>query len=119
METSKNARVYRMSFASVYPLYVAKVEKKGRTKAELNDVIEWLTGYNEKQLSRVIEAQLTFEEFFSKAPLLNPKRKQINGMICGIKVQDISEPLMQEIRYLDKVVDELARNKTIGTIKRS
>lgn len=108
-----------MSFASVYPLYIVKAERKGRTKAEVDEIIMWLTGYNDKQLSNVIAKQATFEMFFAEAPKLNPARKQITGVICGIRVEDIQEPLMQEIRYLDKLIDELAKGKPMVKILRT
>lgn len=108
-----------MSFSSVYPLYVKKAEKKGRTKEEVDQVIYWLTGYDEKQLTQQLDKQTDFEGFFAQAPAMNPSRKLITGVICGIRVEDIEEPLMQEIRYLDKLIDELARGKAIEKILRS
>ena len=111
-------RVYTMSFASVYPLYIQKAEKKGRTKAEVDEVIRWLTGYTQKGLEKQIEQRTDFETFFAKAPKLNPNRKLITGVICGMRVEEIKEPLMQEIRYLDKLVDELARGKAMEKILR-
>lgn len=108
-----------MSFASVYPLYIAKVERKGRAKAELDEVIEWLTGYDANGLDKVLKNQASFETFFADAPKLNPSRKLITGVICGVRVEDIEEPLMQEIRYLDKLVDELAKGKAMAKILRS
>ena len=114
----KNERVYKMSFASVYPHYVAKAEKKGRTKAEVDEIIRWLTGYSEKQLEAVLEDRTDFENFFGKAPKLNPARDQIKGLICGIRVEEIEEPLMREIRYLDKLIDELAKGKAMEKVKR-
>ncbi len=107
-----------MSFAKVYPLYVAKAERKGRTKAEVDDIIQWLTGYTQKGLESQIEKEVTFEDFFAKAPKLNLDRKLITGIICGVRVEDIKEPLMQEIRYMDKLVDELARGKKMESILR-
>ncbi|WP_425385728.1 DUF2200 domain-containing protein [Staphylococcus simulans] len=107
-----------MAFASVYPHYVTKVEKKGRTKDELHEVITWLTGYDEAGLQQVLDEQISFEDFFAQAPSLNPNRKLITGVICGIRVENIEEPLMQEIRYLDKVVDELAKGKPLNKIMR-
>ena len=115
----KNERVYKMSFASVYPHYIAKAEKKGRTKAELDEIIRWLTGYSQEQLEAVIEDKTDFEHFFGEAPRLNPARDQIKGLICGIRVEEIEEPLMREIRYLDKLVDELAKGKAMEKILRS
>ncbi len=111
-------RIYSMTFASVYPLYITKVEKKGRTRTELDAVILWLTGYSHKELEKVIEDQLTFEAFFAQSPKINPNRKLITGVICGVRVENIEEPLMQEIRYLDLLVDELARGKAMEKILR-
>lgn len=105
-----------MSVARVYPLYIAKVKKKGRTKKEVDEVIRWLTGYTPKGLESQLKKQTDFETFFAKAPKLNPKRKLITGVICGIRVEDIKEPTMQAIRYLDKLVDELAKGKTMEKI---
>jgi hypothetical protein len=105
---ANNERVYRMAFARVYPLYIAKVEKKGRTKEELHTIIHWLTGYTEKGLQQVLDKKVDFETFFAKAPKLNPNVGLINGLICGYRMEDIEDPLMQQIRYLDKLVDELA-----------
>ncbi len=113
----QNTRVYKMPFASVYPHYVTKVEKKGRTKEELHTVIEWLTGYDKKALEQVIEKKIDFEEFFAKAKL-NPNAHKITGVICGYRVEEIEDPLMQQIRYLDKLVDELAKGKAIEKILR-
>lgn len=111
-------RIYTTSFASVYPLYVAKAEKKGRTKAELDQVISWLTGYGKKELQAQLEKRTDFETFFAKAPGMNPSRTLIKGVVCGVRVEDIKEPIMREIRYLDKLVDELARGKAIEQILR-
>lgn len=111
-------RIYAMSFARVYPLYIAKVERKGRTKAEVDEVIRWLTGYSQKQLGAVVKDETDFETFFAEAPELNPSRKLITGMICGIRVEDIKEPTMREIRYLDKLVDELAKGKLMEKVLR-
>jgi len=111
-------RIYTTSFASVYPLYVAKAEKKGRTKAEVDQVISWLTGYGQKELERQLEKQTDFETFFAKAPKINLSRTLIKGLICGVRVEDIKERTMQEIRYLDKLVDELARGKAMDKILR-
>lgn len=107
-----------MAFASVYPHYVAKVEKKGRTKEELHTVIHWLTGYNEKALKNVIDKKVDFETFFAKAPRMNPNVSKITGLICGYRVEDIKDPLMQQIRYLDKLIDELAKGKAMDKILR-
>ena len=111
-------RIYTMSFASVYRLYVAKAEKKGRTKAEVDQVICWLTGYGHKELGTELERQTDFETFFAQAPAMNPSRTLIKGMICGVRVEDVEEPVMREIRYLDKLVDELARGKAMDKILR-
>ena len=100
-----------MSFARVYPLYIAEVEKKGRTKAEVDEAIHWLTGYTEKQLKSHLDKVTDFETFFAKAPHLNPNRSLIKGVICGVRIEDIEEPTMREIRYLDKLVDELGRTR--------
>jgi hypothetical protein len=112
------SRIYKMPFASVYPLYVAKAEKKGRTKAEVDLVIRWLTGYGQQALEAQIERQTDFETFFTHAPEPNPDRRLITGVICGVRVEDIEEPVMQEIRYLDKLIDELARGKAMEKILR-
>jgi hypothetical protein len=111
-------RIYTISFASVYPHYVAKAEKKGRTKAEVDEIIEWLTGYGAEALAAELEAKTDFETFFAKAPRLNPARGAITGLICGIRVEEIEDPLMREIRYLDKLIDELARGKAMEKILR-
>ena len=107
-----------MSFASVYPLYVAKAEKKGRTKAEVDEIIRWLTGYGQKELEAQLEERSDFETFIAEAPQLNPSRALITGVICGVRVEDIKEPTMQEIRYLDKLIDELAKGKSMEKILR-
>jgi len=114
----KLERVYKMSFASVYPLYIKKAERKGRTKAEVDEIIRWLTGYSQKELDTQIEKEVDFETFFAKAPKLNPARTLITGLICGIRVEEIKEPLMQEIRYMDKLIDELAKGKPMNKILR-
>ena len=114
----KKHRIYTMSVASVYPLYVAKAEKKGRTKSEVDEIIRWLTGYSQKGLEMQLEKQTDFETFFAEAPRPNPSRASIKGVICGIRVEDIEEPTMQEIRYLDKLVDELAKGKVMEKILR-
>lgn len=111
-------RIFKMSFASVYPLYIKKVEKKGRTKAEVDKIIFWLTGYNQQELEGIIENKTDFETFFAKAPQMNPNVTKITGKICGYDVQLIEDPLMQKIRYLDKLVDELAKGKTMDKILR-
>jgi hypothetical protein len=111
-------RVYAMSFASVYPLYISKVEKKGRSTAELDDVLRWLTGYTRKGLEAQIKKKTSLEEFFASAPKLNPARSLITGVICGVRVEEIDEPLMQNIRYMDKLVDELAKGRAMEKILR-
>ena len=112
-------RIYTMSFASVYPLYVAKAEKKGRTKAEVDQIIAWLTGYSAKSLDTQLKKQVDFETFFAKAPKPNPSRTLIKGVVCGVRVEEVEEPIMREIRYLDKLVDELAKGKAMDKILRS
>lgn len=107
-----------MSFASVYPHYISKAEKKGRTKSEVDEIIRWLTGYSQEDLEEQLEKQIDFETFFGEAPQLNPSRSLIKGVICGVRVEDIEEPLMQEIRYLDKLIDELAKGKAMEKILR-
>jgi hypothetical protein len=114
----KKHRIYTLSFASVYPLYVAKAEKKGRTKTEVDEIIRWLTGYSQKELETQLEKKTDFETFVADAPQLNPSRALVKGMICGVRVEDIKEPTMQEIRYLDKLIDELAKGKTMEKILR-
>jgi len=111
-------RVYSMSFASVYPLYIAKAEKKGRTKKEIDEIIRWLTGYSQKELESQMKKKTDFETFFTEAPRMNPLRRLITGLICGIRVEDIEEPIMQEVRYMDKLIDELARGKAMEKILR-
>ena len=108
-----------MSFGSVYPLYIAKAERKERTKAEVDQIIHWLTGYDQKSMAKIIDEQTDFETFFRDAPALNPNRKLITGVVCAIRVEDIKEPLMQEIRYLDKLIDELAKGKSMDKILRA
>lgn len=110
--------VYTMSFARIYPLYVAKAERKGRTKAEVDQIIRWLTGYDQQQLEAHLARQTTMETFLLDAPAPNPLRTLITGVICGIRVENIKEPLMREIRYLDKLIDELARGKSMEKILR-
>lgn len=113
-----NARVFKMSFAGVYPHYIHKVEKKGRTKEELDTVIFWLTGYNKKSLQQVIDQKTDLETFFAEAPQINPNVSKITGVICGYRVEDIEDKLMQQIRYMDKLVDELAKGKAMEKILR-
>lgn len=111
-------KIYKMSFAKVYPMYVAKAEKKGRTKEEVDEIILWLTGYSQEDLEDQLEKNTDFEGFFGQAPKLNPSRELIKGVVCGVRVEDVEEPLMQEIRYLDKLVDELAKGKKMEKILR-
>lgn len=111
--------IYTQSFASVYPMYVDKAERKGRTKREVDKIIRWLTGYNQRQLNAKIKAETDFETFFSKAPEPNPDRQLITGVVCGVRVEDIEEPITQEIRYLDKLIDELAKGKKMEQILRT
>ena len=115
---AKKHRIFSVPVADVYPFYVAKAEKKGRTQAEVDAIIGWLTGYTPKGLEKLLKAKTNFETFFTKAPKLNPKRKAITGLICGIRVEVITDPLMQELRYLDKLVDELAKGKPMEKIFR-
>lgn len=110
--------IYTMSVASVYPLYVTKAERKGRTKAEVDEIICWLTGYSQEGLLEQLEKQTDFETFFANAPRLNPSRALIRGTICGVRVEEIEEPTMKEIRYLDKLIDELAKGKAMDKILR-
>lgn len=112
-------RIYTLSFASIYPLYITKAEKKGRTQAEVDEIIRWLTGYSQKELTVQLEKQTDFETFLAEAPKLNPARTLIKGIICGVRVEDIEDPTMQGIRYLDKLIDELARGKAMEKILRT
>jgi len=111
-------RIYAMSFATVYPIYVAKAEKKGRTKAEVDEIISWLTGYSREGLKAQLERRTDLETFFSNAPRPNPSRALIKGLVCGVRVEDIAEPTIHEIRYLDKLIDELAKGKAMEKILR-
>ena len=111
-------RIYTVSFASVYPMYITKAEKKGRTKTDVDEIIRWLTGYSQEELEAQLEKHTDFETFFAEAPRLNPSRALIRGVVCGVRVEDIQEPTMQEIRYLDKLIDELAKGKTMEKILR-
>ncbi|KXK07941.1 MAG: DUF2200 domain-containing protein [Candidatus Dojkabacteria bacterium] len=112
----KEHKIYTMSFGRVYPLYVAKLARKGRTQLELDEVIFWLTGYSKQDINRILQEETDFRSFFANAPRLNPKRKEITGKICGVKVEEIEDPLMQNIRYLDKLVDDLARGKKLEAL---
>lgn len=114
-----NHRIYKTSVASVYPHYVAKAEKKGRTKAEVDEIIRWLTGYSKEELEAQLEKETDFENFFEQAPQLNPSRSLIKGVVCGVRLEDIEEPTMREIRYLDKLIDELAKGKAMEKILRT
>lgn len=113
-----SSRFYKMKFSGVYPLYLNKVEKKGRTKEELDTVIYWLTGYNKKTLQEQIDRKNDFETFFNEAPTINPNASKITGIICGYRVEEIEDPLVQKVRYLDKLVDELAKGRTLEKILR-
>lgn len=114
----QNARLYAMPFSRVYPLYIAKAERKGRTKAEVDEIIHWLTGYTPKKLAVQLEKQTSLEDFFAKAPRLNPARSLITGVICGVRLEEIKETTMREIRYLDKLIDELAKGRPMEKILR-
>ena len=111
-------RFYKMSFAGVYPLYITKVERKGRTQAEVDEVICWLTGYSQEELAAQLERQTDFETFFAEAPKLNPARALIKGVICGVRVEDIEDPVVQSVRYMDKLIDELAKGRPMEKILR-
>ncbi len=114
-----NTRVFKMPFASVYPLYIQKAEKKGRSKAEVDTVIYWLTGYNEQTLQQQINNKVDFETFFAQAPQINPNATKITGVVCGCRVEEVEDELMRKIRYLDKLVDELAKGKAMDKILRA
>lgn len=113
-----NSRVYKMIFAGVYPHYLKKAEKKGRTKKEVDEIIYWLTGYDEKSLSKLLADKIDFETFFAKAPKLNPNASKITGVICGYRIEEIEDELMKKVRYLDKMIDELAKGKAMDKILR-
>ena len=113
-----NQGIYNMEFSKIYPLLVNKAVKKGRTVQEVDEIISWLTGYDQKDLERLLDSPISYSEFFLKAPELNEKRKLIKGVVCGVRVEDIEEPLMQEVRYLDKLIDELAKGKSMDKILR-
>lgn len=117
MNETNNQRLYKMAFAGVYPYYVAKAEKKGRKKEEVDEIIRWLTGYTPKQFNAHLEKRIDFETFFKKAKL-NPARKFITGVICGVRIEEIKDPLMKEVRYLDKLIDELAKGRPMEKILR-
>ena len=114
----KRHRIFTTSFASVYPHYVAKAEKKGRTRAEVDQIILWLTGYTPEDLAARLEGRTDFEAFFAEAPRMNPARSLIKGVVCGVRVEEVEDPLMREIRYLDKLIDELAKGKPMEKILR-
>jgi hypothetical protein len=116
---AKPHRIYSISVASVYPHYITKAEKKGRTKAEVDQIFRWLTGYRQQALEAHLKKKTTFEDFFEQAPKLNPARSLITGVVCGVRVEDIEEPLMRELRYLDKLIDELAKGRPMEKILRS
>ncbi|MFO0764964.1 MAG: DUF2200 domain-containing protein [Patescibacteria group bacterium] len=118
MKDDKNHRIYKMPFSGVYPAYITKAERKGRTKAEVDEIILWLTGYTQKQFESQIKKQVDFETFFAEAKKINPSRKLITGVVCGVRIEDIKEPLMREIRYLDKLIDELAKGRPMEKILR-
>lgn len=111
-------KIYKMSFSSVYPHYLVKAERKNRTKEEVDEIIRWLTGYSQEELKAQIDKEVNFEEFFDQAPAMNPARREVKGVICGVRVEEIEEPLMQEIRYMDKMIDELAKGKKMEKILR-
>jgi len=114
-----NSKVFKLIFANVYPLYIQKAEKKGRTKAEVDEIIFWLTGYDEKSFGKLLEEKWNFEEFFARAPRINPNVSKITGVICGYRVEEIEDKLMQQIRYLDKLIDELAKGRAMEKILRT
>lgn len=116
---NSSTRIYKMSFAGVYPHYIAKAERKGRTKEEVDEIIFWLTGYDKKAFEALLENRTDFEAFFAEAPALNPARSLIKGTICGVRIEEIEEPLMREMRYLDKLIDELAKGKAMEKILRA
>jgi hypothetical protein len=118
MNTNNNIRIYKMAFAVVYPLYINKAERKGRTKAEVDEIIFWLTGYNEKTLLQIIADKTDFENLFNQAPQINANVSKITGVICGYRVEDIEDKIVQQVRYLDKLIDELAKGKTMEKILR-
>ena len=111
-------KIYKMSFSNVYPHYLVKAERKNRTKEEVDEIIRWLTGYSQEELKTQIDKEVNFEEFFDQAPAMNPARREVKGVICGVRVEEIEEPLMQEIRYMDKMIDELAKGKKMEKILR-
>lgn len=118
MKDEKNHRIYQMAVSKVYPMYIVKAEKKGRTKDEVDEVTRWLTGYTQKQLELQLKKQVSFETFFAEAKKINPLRSLVTGVVCGVRLEEIKEPLMREIRYLDKLVDELAKGRPMEKILR-
>ncbi len=118
MKSDSNHRIFKMSVASVYLMYIAKAERKGRTKAEVDEIMRWMTGHSQKSLDKELADKTSFEDFFRSAPQLNPLRSLIKGVVCGVRVEDIEEPTMREIRYLDKLVDELAKGRPMAKILR-
>lgn len=116
--TNKKPRIYAMSFARVYPEYIAKAERKGRTKTEVDEIILWFTGYSKRELNTLLKNEINVETFINEAPQLNPSRKLITGVVCGVRIEEIKDPLMKEIRYLDKLIDELAKGKPMEKILR-
>lgn len=118
MNNTNNERVYKMSFAGVYPHYITKAEKKGRTKAEVDEIICWLTGYDQQKLQQILDNKTDFRAFFEQAPQIHPNSSKITGVICGYRVEEIEDKLMQQVRYLDKLIDELAKGKTMEKILR-
>lgn len=118
MNSKNNERIYKMKFSGVYPMYIQKAEKKGRTKEEVDEVIYWLTGYNQQTLQDALDTKIDFETFFAQAPAMNPNVSKITGVICGYRVEDIEDQLVQKVRYLDKLIDELAKGKAMEKILR-
>ncbi len=118
MNNKNIERVYKMSFSSVYPHYITKAERKGRTQAEVDEIIFWLTGYNQADLQRILAEKTNFEDFFNQAPQLHPNAVKITGVICGYRIEDIEDPLMKKVRYLDKLIDELAKGRPMEKILR-
>lgn len=116
---NNNQRIYRMPVSRVYPMYIEKAEKKGRVKAEVDEIIRWLTGYSQTELEKTLADETNFEDFFAQAPKLNTNRTLITGVICGVRIENIEDPLMREIRYLDKLIDELAKGRTMEKILRT
>lgn len=115
----KNEQVYKMKFSKVYPMYIQKVERKGRTKEEVDTVIKWLTGYDDRGLQAQLDKEVDIETFFAEAPQMNPNTSKITGVVCGIRVEEIEDPLMQKVRWLDKLVDELAKGKAMEKVLRN